>query len=177
MKTFTFAPKAIAALLTLTGSLVFAQTADKAVEIKDAWIRSTVQGQKATGAFMTITAKDGTRLVGVSSPVAGVAEMHEMKIVSDKGSDIMQMRALSLLELPAGKSVALKPGSSHVMLMDLKQPLLAGSAVPLTLRFKDAKGLESKLDLSVPVSTVAPGAAATAGKPDDKAVDHSQHKH
>ena len=61
--------------------------------------------------------------------------------------------------------------------MDLKQPLLKGSTVPLTLRFKDAKGVESKLDIMVPVSTLAPGAAATAGAVDAKADGHDVHKH
>ena len=73
--------------------------------------------------------------------------------------DVMKMRALPSLDLPAGKAVELKPGGYHIMLMDLKQPLAKDSKVPLTLLFKDAKGVESKLELSVPVSTAVPGAA------------------
>jgi copper(I)-binding protein len=86
---------------------------------------------------------------------------------------------LPALELPAGQAVQLKPGGYHLMLMDLKQPLPKGATVPLTLRFQDAKGLESKLEIKVPVSAVAP--AAMAGKPtaqtDGKAEDHGAHKH
>ena len=137
------------AAATLLSTAALAQT----VEIKGAWARATVQGQKATGAFMQITAKDKAQLVSVSSPVAGVAEVHEMKMVGD----VMQMRAVpGGLELPAGKAVELKPGGFHVMLMDLKTPLIKDTTVPLTLVFKDSKGVESKTQLTVPVSFVAP---------------------
>jgi copper(I)-binding protein len=127
------------------------------VEVKNAWARTSVQGQKATGAFMTLTAKADTRLVAVSTPVAGVAEVHEMKM----DGDVMRMRALpSGLELPAGKPVALSPGGYHVMLMDLKAALPKDSTIPLTLVFKDAKGVESKLDVKLPVATTGPGGMA-----------------
>ena len=137
----------------------YAQT--NGIEVKDAWVRTSVQGQKATGAFMNITAKDGTKLVGVSSPVAGLGEVHEMKMEGD----VMKMRAVTALELPAGKTVALKPGGFHVMLMDLKTPLKKDSTIPLTLRFKDAQGKESTLDLQVNVSTQAPDAASSGSMP------------
>ena len=137
---------------TLMCSHVMANTASPAVEVKNAWVRSTVPGQMGTGAFMKITAKAGTQLVGVSSPMAGVGEVHEMKM----DGDIMKMRALPALDLPAGKTVELKPGGYHVMLMDLKQPLVKDSKVPLTLIFKDAKGVRSKLELSLPVSANPP---------------------
>jgi copper(I)-binding protein len=141
-----------AAALGLTSAWAMAQPA--AVKVEGAWARATVQGQSGTGAFMSLTAKDGTRLVGVSTPVAGVAEVHEMKMEGD----IMKMRAVPVLDLPAGKKVDLKPGGYHLMLMDLKTPLAKDSTVPVTLLFKDAKGVESKLELKLPVSTSAPGA-------------------
>jgi periplasmic copper chaperone A len=70
--------------------------------------------------------------------------------------DVMQMRAVSGLDLPAGKAVALQPGGFHVMLLDLKTALPKNVTVPLTLLFKDAKGVESKIELTVPVATAAP---------------------
>ena len=139
----------MAALVALFCGTAQAQT----VEVKDAWVRTTVPGQKATGAFMKITAKEGTRLVGASTPAAGVAEVHEMKM----DGDVMKMRAVPALELPAGKTVELKPGGYHLMLMDLKDALPKDSTVPLTLLFKDAKGIESKLELKLPVAASAPG--------------------
>lgn len=126
------------------------------VAVEGAWARASVQGQKATGAFMRLTAKEGARLVRAESPAAGVTEVHEMKM----DGDIMKMRALPTLDLPAGKTVELKPGGYHVMLMDLKAPLANGSSVPLTLVFQDAKGAEIKLPLQLPVAAQAPGAAA-----------------
>lgn len=131
----------------------WAQTAT--VKVEGAWARASVQGQKGTGAFMRLTAQDATRLVRAESPAAGVAEVHEMKMEGD----VMKMRAVPALDLPAGKTVELKPGGYHVMLLDLKAPLAKDTAVPLTLVFQDAKGAESKLELSVPVGTAAPGAA------------------
>jgi periplasmic copper chaperone A len=123
------------------------------VEVKDAWVRTTVPGQKATGAYMTLTAKDGARLVGVASPVAGVAEIHEMKMEGD----VMKMRAVEGgLELPAGKPVELKSGSYHVMLMDLKSALPKDTTVPVALTFTDAKGVQSKLQLNLPVAATNP---------------------
>lgn len=155
--------KVLFVIAALAGGTLHAQT----VEIRDAWVRAAVPGQKATGAFMKITAKANTQLVGASSPAAGVAEVHEMKM----NGDIMTMRAVSALELPAGKLVELKPGGYHVMLMDMKTVLRKDSAISLTLVFKDDKGVQSKIELAVPVVTVAPGAKA-AGK---SAMDGHQH--
>ena len=142
------------ALALACGSLL-AQT----VEVKDAWVRTSVQGQKSTGAFMKITAKENMKLVSVSSPVAGVAQVHEMKMEGD----VMKMRAVpGGLDLPAGKTVELSPSGYHVMMMDLKAALPKDSTVPMTLVFKDAKGVESKVDLKLPVAL---------------SMDASQHKH
>lgn len=141
--------KTLIACAALTCSSLYAQT----IAVTDAWVRASVPGQKASGAFMKITAKDGARLVSVSSPLAGVAEVHEMKLEGD----VMKMRAVAGgLDLPPGKTVELKPGSYHVMLMDLKAPLKADSKVPLTLTFKNAKGVQSKVDLQVPVGLAPP---------------------
>ena len=156
----------IAAAGLLLGTPALAQTA--AVTVDGAWARATVQGQKATGAFMSLTARESTRLVGVSSPAAGIAEVHEMKLEAD----VMKMRAVPMLDLPAGQTVQLRPGSYHVMLMDLKQPLVKDSKLPLTLRFKNAKGVESKLDVMVPVALAAPAAGAAAAPADAGAAAH-----
>jgi copper(I)-binding protein len=150
-----------AALTTLCTISALAQN----ITVTDAWARATVQGQKATGAFMKITAKDNAKLVGVSSPVAGVAEVHEMKM--DK--DVMKMAALpNGLDLPAGKAVELKPGGYHVMLMDLKAPLAKDSTIPLTLTVQDAKGVKSTVELKMLVGMQAPAMPSH---------DHSKHKH
>lgn len=159
MKKLLHTAAVVAALLSTP---TWAQTA--AVKVEGAWARASVQGQKATGAFMRLTAKDGARLVRAESPAAGLTEVHEMKMEGD----IMKMRAVPVLDLPAGKTVELKPGGYHVMLLDLKAPLAKDTEVPITLVFQDAKGVESKLNLTVPVGTAAPGGAAAPAM---------QHKH
>jgi copper(I)-binding protein len=151
MTTFTSIRSSIAAigLLATLGGQVWAQN----VDVQGAWARATVQGQKATGAFMTLMSREGSRLVAVASPVASVTEVHEMAMEGD----VMKMRAIAGLDLPAGKAVELKPGGYHVMLMDLKLPLQKDTTIPLTLTFKNAKGVESKTELKVPVVQMAPG--------------------
>ena len=143
------------ALCLGASSLAHAQ----AVDIKNAWARTTVPGQKGTGAFMTITAKEGLKLVGGSSPAAGVTEIHEMKMEGD----VMKMRALTNgLDLPAGKAVELKPGGYHVMLLDLKAALPKDTSIPLTLVFRDAAGKENRMEIKLPVATFAPGTQPTS---------------
>jgi hypothetical protein len=85
---------------------------------------------------MQLKSAADTALVSASSPVAGVVEIHEMKM--DGG--VMKMSAVKSLAVPAGKGVELKPGGYHVMLMDLKQPLKEGETVPVTLNFEDKAG-------------------------------------
>ncbi len=149
-----------------------AQTAPN-VQVAGAWVRTAVAGQQGTGGFMQITSREPLRLVGIASPVAGVSEVHEMKMEGD----VMKMRALTEgLELPAGKTVELKPGGFHIMLMDLKQALPRDTTVPMTLVFKDAKGQESRLELKVPVSARAPAATPSATMAEDKMEDHNGHK-
>jgi periplasmic copper chaperone A len=156
--------KTLIATLALCSTALYAQT----VEVKEAWVHTSVPGQMSSSAYMKITAKAGVKLVDVFSPVAGVAEVHEMKMEDN----VMKMRAVPALDLPAGKTVELKPGGYHVMLMDLKAPLKKDSTVPLTLVFKDAKGVQSRLALTVPVAASAPGAAMGG------MTDHEhQHKH
>ena len=147
----------VALVATLWAAAAGAQTT--AVQVDGAWARASVQGQKGTGAFMRLTAPQGARLVGVESPAAGIAEVHEMKM----DGDIMRMRAVPALDLPAGKMVELKPGGYHLMLQDLKAPLMKDSVVPITLVFQDAQGAETRLSLSVPVGTGAPGGAKAHG--------------
>jgi copper(I)-binding protein len=135
------------------------------VDVRDGWVRQSVPGQSGTGAFMKLTAHAGLRLVGVTTPVAAVAEVHEMKMEGDT----MKMRELTGgLDLPAGQTVELKPGGYHVMMMDLKGALAKGATVPMTLKFEDAKGVKTALDVTLPVG--APEGADAGGSA-------HQHKH
>ena len=143
--------KSVASIfLSILATTAFAQN----ITVADGWVRATVQGQKATGAFMKITAKEPGKLIAGSSPVAGVVEVHEMKMEKD----VMKMAALpNGLDLPAGQTVELRPGGYHIMLMDLKAPLAADSTVPVTLVFQDAKGKQTKQEFKLPVKAMMGG--------------------
>ncbi len=107
------------------------------LEVANPWVRGTVVAQKATGAFMKLSSKSGVTLVGVASPAANVVEIHEM-VMAD---NVMKMRAVPRVEVLPGQPLELKPGSYHVMLIDLKKPLAKGEIVPITLKVegKDKK--------------------------------------
>ena len=145
--------------------LLAAASAQAQVDVTDAWARATGKGQKATGVFMNLTAKKATRLVGVKSELTPVTEVHEMKM--DK--DVMKMQAVKVLELPAGQTVSLKPGSYHVMLTDLKAPVAEDSQVVLTLLFEDAAGVKTQKEVKAVAKKMGMG-----GK--DKP-QHGEHKH
>ena len=148
-----YAIRTAAAALALTSFAVIAQTT-----VTDPWVRGTVAPQKATGLYAQITSAQGGRLVSVSSPVAGVVEIHEMKM----DGDVMRMRAVPDLALPSGKVVALKPGGYHVMLMDLKQPLKAGDSVPVTLVVEGADKKRETIEVKAAVRAAAAPAPAPA---------------
>jgi copper(I)-binding protein len=132
------------------------------VAAEGVWARATVQGQRSSGVFMTLVAREPVTLVRIATPVAGVAEVHEMKMEGD----VMRMRAVDALPLAPKQPLALKPGGYHLMLQELKAPLRAGTSIPLTLTFRTAGGQDRELALQVPVSVAAPpeaGAATTHG--------------
>ena len=152
----------VARTLFLAAALAAAPATFAQVAVSDPWVRGTVAGQKATGAFMQLKADADVSLVGASSPVAGIVEIHEMKM--DAG--VMKMSAIPALPLPAGKAVELKPGGYHVMLMALKAPLKEGDTVPVTLTFRDKDGKASTMLVNAPVKALmaAPASAPMHGK-------------
>lgn len=136
---------AVLALLVLSLPAAAAQVA-----VSDAWVRATMPGQKTSGAYLQIQADADARLVGVSSPLAPRAEVHEMKM----DGDVMRMREIKALDLPRGKPVVLEPGGYHIMLMNLKKPIAAGDTVPLSLVIESA-GKRQTID--VKAEARAPG--------------------
>ena len=121
-----------------------AAPAADAIRVIDPWARATVPGQKVGGVYMEIVSPRDARLVGVSSPAAGTAEVHSMTM--DGGT--MRMRAVEALDLPAGTPVKLAPGGYHVMLFDLRKPLVAGQTVPLTLVIEETGKRVQKIAVS-----------------------------
>ena len=142
----------LAAVCLLGSSLACAE-----VTIADPWVRATVPAQKATGAFMQMTSTTNVKLVAAQSPVANVVEIHEMKM----DNNVMKMRQISGLDLAAGKTVELKPGSYHIMLLELKQQVREGDAVPVSLVFED----QNKQRQTVDVKAVGRPLNAAGGAP------------
>ena len=139
-------------LLGLAATAALAQ-----VKIEKAWARPTVPGQQGGGAFLSITSASTDRLLSGSTPLAERFELHSMAM---KG-DVMEMRQVDAIELPAGKPVELKPGGLHVMFIGLKQPLALGSKVPVTLRFEKAGEVKVEFD----VMSRPPAAAGNNSRP------------
>jgi hypothetical protein len=136
---------------------VLAQSGGSAkINVEKPYARATPAGAMSGAAYMTLTNKTQTadRLTGAASDVAAKVQIHEMKVVDG----VMKMREVAGgLAIPAGGSVALKPGSYHVMLMGLKKPLVAGQSFPLTLTFAKAG------NISVTVPVEAMGAMSGSG--------------
>jgi periplasmic copper chaperone A len=139
---------ALAALTTACA--VHAQTT-----VKDPWIRATVAQQMGTGMFAQITSLQGGTLVSASSPVASMVEIHEMAMQGD----VMTMRELGKgLPLPAGKTVALKAGGYHLMMMGLKKQLKSGELVPVTLVIEGPDKKRETVEVKALVRSLASGA-------------------
>ena len=117
------------------------------VSVSGAWIRATVGGQTGTGGYLSLTSRKMVNLVGFSTPVASLAELHEMKMEGD----VMRMQSIESLPLPAGQTVSLQPGGHHLMLMGLKHTLKPGDQVPLTLLLRTPQGQTLRQEVSVPV--------------------------
>lgn len=126
---------AVSALLFATS--VLADT----VKVENAWVRATAPGQKVAGAFMDLTADANMTLIGAVSPAAKVVELHTMAM--DNG--VMVMRQVKDIPLPKDKTVNLKPGGLHVMLIDLNGQIKEGGKTPVTLTVRGADGKEQKL--------------------------------
>ena len=123
------------------------QLAHADIAVSDAWARSTVAGQEVGAVYMTLTSPVDASLVSARTPVADSVEIHRMWMENG----VMKMRMMEQMPLPAGKAVKLAPEGFHLMLFDLKAPLISGKRINLELTIRDAKGKLSKQNISVPV--------------------------
>lgn len=146
--------------LALFATLAAAQST---VRVESPYARATVPGQPAGGGYLKVTnmGKEADRLLAVSADVSKSVELHSMSMEGD----VMRMRQVDGIDVPAGGSVELKPGGLHIMFIGLKGPLKAGDTFPATLKF--AKAGEVKVAVQVKAAS-----AATA-----PAHDHGGHKH
>jgi len=138
------------ALLVVALGLSFSVQAQEAkvgsIKVEQAYTRATVPGQQVAGGFMKIENKGGgtDQLISASSPAAGEVQLHEMAMEGN----VMKMRQVKDIPVPAGGSVELKPGGLHLMFMNIKAPLSAGESVPVKLKFAKAGEVEVKMPVN-----------------------------
>lgn len=137
------------------------------VTIQNAWARPTNKGQEVGAAYMTLISNQDVSLVKAESDVTKSVEIHSMTM--KKG--VMKMRMLETLPLAAGKPYKLEPGGFHLMLFDLKKPLIEGNMVNFELTFKNKNGIEFKQQVKAAVKTAMDEAAK------DGSHEHSGHQH
>jgi periplasmic copper chaperone A len=127
----------------------------RALKIDHPFARATPPGARTGGVFVTVenTGTQPDRLLSASTPVAGIAELHEMSV--DAG--VMRMRGVAAMEVKAGETLQLKPGGFHVMLSELKQPLKVGDKFPMTLKFQNAGTVEVSVWVEDMGATSSPG--------------------
>jgi copper(I)-binding protein len=158
----SFVARSVKALLAASMLCMAAQASAQTV-ITDAWVRATVPGQPSTGAFMTVTASTDSTLLGAQSPVAKTVQIHQ----SSMTNDVMSMKEVASVELPADKPVTMDSNSYHVMLIDLQKQVKEGDQVPISLTVEDATGTKTTIEVQ------ATARALTA--PDHGAMhDHSK---
>ncbi len=137
---------ALAAVIAVAGA-VFAQQSQSIaqstgqVQVTEAWARATPGKSTIGAAYATLTAPQGDRLLGAESPVAATVQIHQHTMEGG----VMKMRQVDAVPLPAGQAVTLSPGGYHIMLIDLKAPLVAGQSFPLTFKFEKAGAVETKV--------------------------------
>jgi copper(I)-binding protein len=161
-----------AILAALTALLLVASQAEAQsvklgpLSLTGLWTRATPPSAPTAGGYLTIenTGAEADRLIGIASPTAGRAEIHEM---TTKDGTMTMRQAGAGVEIPAGETVALAPGGFHIMFMDLKEPFVEGGKVPVTLTFETAGSIDTFLHV------LAIGARGPEGdRPHDGATHH-----
>jgi copper(I)-binding protein len=136
--------------ITIGGSVLaqnISQTVStSAIKIENAYTRATMPGQQVAGGFMKIENKGNStdQLLSANSPIAGEVQLHEMAMEGN----VMKMRQVKDIAVPAGGAVELKPGGLHLMFMNIKAPLSAGETVPVKLKFAKAGEVEVKMPVN-----------------------------
>jgi len=136
----------LAVVITLSATMI-ASAAASELSVRNAWARATAPGQAVAGVFMDLGAERPMSVVGGTSPASERVELHTMAMQEG----VMVMRRVPEIAVPAGKTVQLKPGGLHVMLIGLKAQLQEGQTVPLTLQVRDAAGKVSQVQVEAQV--------------------------
>jgi copper(I)-binding protein len=133
--------------IAFSGTAIAQSASVGPIKIEQAYTRATMPGQQVAGGFMKIENKSGPadQLISASSPAAGEVQLHEMSMEGN----VMKMRQVKDIAVPAGGSVELKPGGLHLMFMNIKAPLTSGETVPVKLKFAKAGEVEVRMPVNV----------------------------
>jgi len=125
-----------------------------AITIGHPYARTTAPGQPTGGGFLKLVNQGASadKLLSATADVSSRVELHTMRMEGD----VMRMRQVDAIELPAGGSVELKPGGMHLMFVELKAPLKAGDKFPLVLRFEKAGEVTVTVNVEAPKADAAP---------------------
>ncbi|MFZ2161596.1 MAG: copper chaperone PCu(A)C [Sideroxyarcus sp.] len=145
------------------------------VKVTKAWARATAPGQDSASVQLTITSKKDATLIGVASGSAQSGEIHTMVMEGD----VMKMRAIESLPLPANKSVTLGEDGNHLMLIGLKAPLKAGRKLPfaVTVKFADGKTQVLRILAQIKPLDTTSNAGQMQMQPATKTEAAMQHEH
>lgn len=137
-------------LFTLLVVLSVAPVPGLAVEITDGWMRALPPGQPTAAAYLTVNNPDTVtvRLVAARSEVAERVEIHR----SSQVEGMWRMRRIDGLDIPAGGTVTLAPGGTHLMLMGLARPLREGESLSILLEFDSGQTLPATIVVQAPGS-------------------------
>ena len=130
---FTASAVTAAAILSQAASAQSAATPSP-VTVSNAWAKTTVPGGKVSAAYMDIKSSAPVKLLKAETSIAGNVEIHNMSM----NDGVMEMKAVEAIDVPANKTVSLKPGGYHVMLMMLAASINQGDSVPIKLTFEGA---------------------------------------
>jgi copper(I)-binding protein len=132
--------------ITIGGPVLAQTVSTSAIKIENAYTRATMPGQQVAGGFMKIENRGNStdQLLSANSPIAGEVQLHEMAMEGN----VMKMRQVKDIAVPAGGAVELKPGGLHLMFMNIKAPLSAGEMVPVKLKFAKAGEVEVKMPVN-----------------------------
>lgn len=144
--------------------------AASAVTVHDGWVKAADSGMSAAFGELINSSDQDVTLVSAESPASPELELHET-VENEAGESMMRQKEGGFL-IPAGGSLTLMPGGSHIMLMGLSEPIVAGDEIAFTLRFSD----DSTTELSIPAKDYA-GANENYEDGESGTSEHDGHQH
>ena len=128
-------------------------SAQAEVSVSNAWVRETIgAGKTSAGYARIVNTGAADRLVSVSTPAAGMADVHQ----SVEQGGMMRMLPVKVLEIPAKGEMLLKPGGFHIMIMNAQKPFKVGDVMEFTFTFERAGKITVPVKVAPITATAAP---------------------